>query len=521
MSQFSASSQSFDFPVSARYTRYDTDRRNASASSASSANSASSVDSVASGMLWARRYRAKLIVTDLSVIVVTLLVVCLTQLAAVGFSPATARSRVELVLVPLTIAVFWTAALAIAHSRMSHVVGSGAEEYKRVAVATTFAILVPTIYFLMIDVHAARGYPLVTLPAGVVGLLLGRWLWRKWLLNQRRYGHYLSRALVVGQRDEVKYAIRQIAEKSGAAYHVVGVALERFETDALSAAGRSIPVVSDVEHAAEGAARVGADTVIVAGQPSVGSDYIRTLSWQLEGTATELVLSSRLTDVAGPRIHFRPVEGLPLIQVEIPTFDGTKHVMKRAFDIVASSLGIVVLIPLLLAIAIAIKMDSDGPVLFRQERVGRNGRSFSIFKFRSMVVTAEQELAALLAQNEGAGQLFKMRDDPRVTRVGRVLRKYSLDELPQIWNVLRGDMSLVGPRPPLPREVEGYEDHVNRRLFIKPGITGMWQVSGRSDLSWEESVRLDLYYVENWSLTGDLMLIWRTFKTVVRPAGAY
>ncbi|MES2094829.1 MAG: sugar transferase, partial [Actinomycetota bacterium] len=195
--------------------------------------------------------------------------------------------------------------------------------------------------------------------------------------------------------------------------------------------------------------------------------------------------------------------------------------VKRMLDVTLASLALLVLIPVFLVVASAIRRDSAGPVLFRQERVGRNGGTFRMLKFRSMVSTAEADLLDLLDQNEGSGPLFKLKNDPRITRVGRTLRKYSIDELPQFWNVLVGDMSLVGPRPPLPAEVQGYEDHVHRRLYIKPGLTGMWQVNGRSNLSWEESVRLDLYYVENWSLTGDLIILWRTFRVLVAPVGAY
>jgi exopolysaccharide biosynthesis polyprenyl glycosylphosphotransferase len=196
-------------------------------------------------------------------------------------------------------------------------------------------------------------------------------------------------------------------------------------------------------------------------------------------------------------------------------------VLKRLLDVVVSGTAILLLLPVLLVIGLAVRLDSPGPAIFRQERVGRNGSTFTMLKFRSMAIDAEERLAALRAQNEGAGLLFKMKDDPRVTRVGRFIRKYSLDELPQLWNVLVGDMSLVGPRPPLRREVDGYESHVHRRLYIKPGLTGMWQVNGRSDLSWDESVRLDLYYVENWSLTGDLVILWRTARVLLHPTGAY
>jgi exopolysaccharide biosynthesis polyprenyl glycosylphosphotransferase len=209
------------------------------------------------------------------------------------------------------------------------------------------------------------------------------------------------------------------------------------------------------------------------------------------------------------------------MHVELPQYAGAKHILKRMFDLVGTVCALVVLLPLLVVIAIIIRIDSPGPVLFRQTRVGRGGTSFGMLKFRSMVVGAEDQLAGLLDQNEGAGVLFKMKNDPRVTRFGRVMRKYSLDELPQFWNVLIGEMSLVGPRPPLAREVASYEQHVNRRLYIKPGITGMWQVNGRSNLDWDESVRLDLYYVENWSITGDLVILWRTLRVLREHSGAY
>jgi exopolysaccharide biosynthesis polyprenyl glycosylphosphotransferase len=320
--------------------------------------------------------------------------------------------------------------------------------------------------------------------------------------------------------DDVGYVIRQIQQKSGAGYNVVGAVVSDVDAHSVTTGQKPVPVLG-MHEVAKVARNVGADTVIIAGQPKGGANFIRNLAWQLEGTATDLVLASQLTDVAGPRIHFRPVEGLPLIHVEIPQFEGGKHVLKRAFDIVASGAGIVLLAPMFLVIALLIKLEDGGPVFFRQERVGRNQHTFKMVKFRSMVTTAETDLATLVEKNQGNGLLFKLKDDPRVTGVGRVIRKYSLDEFPQLWNVLIGEMSLVGPRPPLPREVESYESHVRRRLYIKPGLTGMWQVNGRSDLSWDESVRLDLYYVENWSLTGDLMIVWRTVKVLLKPVGAY
>ena len=261
--------------------------------------------------------------------------------------------------------------------------------------------------------------------------------------------------------------------------------------------------------------------MIVAGPGKGGGKYIQELGWQLEESATELILTTGLTNVAGPRIHARPVEGLPLMHVELPQYTGARHTLKRLFDIAASASALLFLLPVFLLLAILIKRDSPGKVLFRQERVGKGGKKFLMVKFRSMVESAEDDLSGLLDQNEGAGMLFKMQHDPRVTEVGRWMRKYSLDELPQFWNILKGDMSLVGPRPPLQREVDGYKNRVHRRLYIKPGLTGMWQTNGRSELNWQDSVRLDLYYVENWSLAGDLIIIWRTALQMIRPVGAY
>lgn len=471
---------------------------------------------------WAKRYHSKLLVTDTIIIIVAVVGAFFARFGFLDTDvPVSGVASGYWILSPVIVTV-WLFSLSASHSRDTRVVGLGATEYKRVvnASAITFGLL--AIVFLVGKVDVARGYFVLALPLGTISVLLSRWLWRQWLIRQRKFDHYLSRALVVGRLEDVHYVVGQIHKKSGAAYNVVGAALEDADVPQVNVGPREVPVVaSTLAGVAEAASRYNADTVIVAGQPRSGGDFIRSLAWQLEGSATELVLASRLTDVAGPRIHFRPVEGLPLIHVEIPQFEGGKHVLKRAMDVVASGMALIVLMPLMFAIGVFIRGDSHGPVLFRQERVGRNGETFMMLKFRSMVVTAENDLAALMAKNEGAGLLFKMKDDPRVTRVGRVLRKFSLDELPQLWNVFIGDMSLVGPRPPLEREVEGYARHVRRRLYIKPGLTGMWQVNGRSDLSWDESVRLDLYYVENWSVMGDLVIMWRTVKVMLHPVGAY
>jgi len=263
--------------------------------------------------------------------------------------------------------------------------------------------------------------------------------------------------------------------------------------------------------------------VVITSSDELSPDRIRELSWSLEPGHQHLVVAPSLTDIGGPRIHTRPVAGLPLIHVETPRFEGRNFFTKRAFDIIVSAVLIIVLSPFLVLIAMAVRLSTPGDVLFRQERVGINGTHFNMLKFRSMVTNAEALLVDLKDETraEGNSVMFKMKDDPRVTPIGKFLRRYSLDELPQLFNVLLGTMSLVGPRPPLEREVTEYETHVHRRFLVKPGITGLWQVSGRSNLSWEATVRLDLYYVENWSITGDIVILWRTAQAVLASDGAY
>lgn len=472
---------------------------------------------------WARRYRSRLIVSDVLIVIAS---VTLAFFARFGVdSDAVIHlygGYVTYWAIAGVIILTWLFVIGAYRTRDARVVGVGATEYKRIVSASLLAFGLLAIVFLVAKVDIARGFFIVAFPVGLAGLAFSRWLWRNWLTKQRGHGHYLSQAIVVGKQRDVQYVIGQIMKKSGAAYEIVGVATKSASANSVSVLNSDFPVVAAPDGVAEAVRRLSADVVIVAGQPAGGSRFIRTLGWELETTNAELVLASRLTNVAGPRIHFRPVEGLPLMHVELPQFEGGKHVLKRAFDVAVSSAALIFLSPLLAVLAVLVRQDSEGPALFRQERVGRNGTTFHMLKFRSMTVTAEQELDALLEQNEGAGGvLFKLRNDPRVTRVGRILRKYSLDELPQLWNILVGDMSLVGPRPPLMREVEQYEEHVNRRLFIRPGLTGMWQTNGRSNLSWEDSVTLDLYYVENWSLTGDLLILWRTAKAMKNATGAY
>lgn len=471
--------------------------------------------------LWERRYRRRLQLSDFGVVVGTTALTAWLQTTA-ALPVLLVREPMLNVRVAVLTATIWLLVLALFQTRNAAVVGSGANEYKRVAHATGLAFGLLAIAFVIMQSQGMRAQLLITLPLGILMLLVTRWMWRRWLVSKRELGHYVSRTVVVGRRADVEYVISTLGKDSTNGYLVVGATLHEHDDHSdLVENGRVIAARGTFHTVAQVASELGADTIIVASRPVDDPGFIRRLSWQLEGTAAELVLSSRLAEVAGPRISLQQIDGLPLIKVQIPTFEGGKHAIKRAFDILVSSLALLVIGVATPFIALAIYIDSPGPVFFRQLRVGRDGQTFRMVKFRSMKTSAEQDLAALKAQSDGNGVLFKMKDDPRVTRVGRILRKFSIDELPQFYNVLVGDMSIVGPRPPLPSEVMTYNGEVFRRLYINPGITGLWQVSGRSDLSWDESVRLDLRYVENWSIMNDLMIMWRTVKVMLQPSGAY
>lgn len=467
-----------------------------------------------------RRTRLRLAATDLAVVVATTLIVGLLEPGARAPEIPT-PPLMPVLAAPVLTATVVLLLLAAFRSREPGILTSGATEYRRVAHAALLAFGVLAIPALAFEWHDLRLQLLAALPAALVAVLVGRWQWRRWLIGRRREGEWASRTVVVGDRAEVAYVLARLARAGELGYHVLGAVVRDGGNEPFAHDGRRVPVLGDVQQLAEIAQRIGADAVILAGDADGDARGLAELSRRLEGCCAELVLYSRLAEVAGPRISFRPVDGLPLVQVRIPTFDGGRHVLKRALDIGVASLALLPIALLAIPIAIAIRLDSPGPVLFSQQRVGRDGQLFSMLKFRTMRVDAEAQLAALLAQNEADGPMFKLREDPRVTRVGRFLRRTSLDELPQFWNALRGDMSVVGPRPPLPAEATSYDGTVARRLYLKPGITGLWQVSGRSDLSWEESVRLDLRYVENWSVMEDVMIIWRTAKVMVRPRGAY
>jgi exopolysaccharide biosynthesis polyprenyl glycosylphosphotransferase len=362
----------------------------------------------------------------------------------------------------------------------------------------------------------------VALPLTTVLTLLQRFTHRHWLWRQRRLGHYQQTTILAGHRAAVAALDEQLQRERYQGYRVIGCCLPASQRSPEADAFNGLPVLGELDEIADVVTRFEVDTVAVLPSQEFDGPSLRELGWKLEDTSAELLVAPAITDVVGPRIHIRPVAGLPLLHVDRPELTGVRRFAKGAFDRTAALLSLLVLSPALLGIAVAVRVTSPGPVLFRQERIGRCGETFTMLKFRSMVQNAHQMVETLAADSDRENDvLFKMRNDPRVTQVGRVLRRYSLDELPQLFNVLRGEMSLVGPRPPLQTEVERYGADMHRRFLVKPGLTGLWQVSGRSDLSWDDSVRIDVRYVENWSLAFDVMIICRTVGAVIRGSGAY
>jgi exopolysaccharide biosynthesis polyprenyl glycosylphosphotransferase len=400
----------------------------------------------------------------------------------------------------------WVAAVALSKGYDSRYFGSGPDEFRsllRSGVGLTAAVAMAS-YVTRTEI--ARGFVVLAIPVMVGSALVLRYALRKDLHRHRVRGRCMHRVLVVGRSGPAATLCEHLESRPTDGFRVVATCRPRGDGNS---AGPLQPDELDEPDILAAADRHAVEVVAVATDPELAGQSLRRLSWALEQRGIELIVSPGIIEVAGPRISVRPVAGLSLLHLERPSVSGGPHLMKAVFDRV------------LLGLAIAVRLSSPGPVLFRQQRVGRAGVEFTMLKFRSMYADAEQRLGDLYALSDGNGVHFKMRDDPRMTPLGRWIRRFSLDELPQLFNVLRGDMSMVGPRPPLSEEVALYAADDSRRMLVKPGITGLWQVSGRSDLSWDESVRLDLRYVDNWSMTLDLLILWKTVRAVIYGAGAY
>jgi exopolysaccharide biosynthesis polyprenyl glycosylphosphotransferase len=473
-------------------------------------------------MRWQQQYAGLLRVSDTVVIVAAVMLAHYVRFGGT-FTSGEAASR-YVIAYSILISVMWLAVLAGFHTRSPKVIGVGLEEYRLIITASfaTFGAL--AMAELIVKLEISRGYLAVALPAGTVGMVLSRWAFRKYVAFQRATGGYRTAVLAIGDREAAVHLAAELSSNAADGYHVVGICIPGYGPPrgaVLTVTGREIPVIGGETHALQAIRTWGADTVAVAGTGQLSIQGLRRFIWELEPMGVDLVVSPGVVDVAQSRLVMRPIAGLPLLQIEKPQYRGAKRFQKRAFDSCFALVALLATLPVLIMAAIAIKATSRGPVFYSSERIGIDGRPFSMLKLRTMVDGADRQFESLLARNECDGLLFKIRADPRVTPVGRVLRRFSIDELPQFVNVLRREMSVVGPRPPLRREVESYDCDVLRRLLVKPGVTGPWQVSGRSDLSWDRSVRLDLSYVDNWSMVGDMLIIAKTLRAVLQRKGAY
>ena len=426
------------------------------------------------------------------------------------------------VLLTVSLPLLWWGAVALSGGYDSRVVGGGAEEFHRILRAGVSLTATAAIFSYAAKLDLARGYVVLALPSLTALDMVARFGLRKRLYHQRRLGNCTRRAVVVGPSRTVAEMVTWLNRDASHGLRVVAACVPGGRRRRPEIAG--VPVSGGVDSVTEAVRIFRADTVAVVNCAQMDSVRLRDLAWALEKTGTDLCVAPALLDLAGPRTTIRPVAGLPLVHLDHANLSGPKQILKAMFDRTLAASALLLLSPLLIAVACMIHFTDGGPILFRHTRIGKDGLPFTVYKFRSMVVDAEARKAELESINEVNGVLFKIRRDPRLTPIGGLIRRWSIDELPQLLNVLRGEMSLVGPRPwaALPYEKAAQAgDHIPRRLAVKPGLTGLWQVSGRANLPWEESVRLDLRYVEHWSLALDLQILWKTARAVVRGTGAY
>jgi exopolysaccharide biosynthesis polyprenyl glycosylphosphotransferase len=439
---------------------------------------------------WVRTYSAALVVFEA-------LTAAAAGAAVVFTRPGGLDVASNLFWSALVLVVAWPVLLGVTGAHSERVFGTGSDEYRRVGRAGFLLLALTGFVSYAMVLELSRAFVVLAMPALVVVTAIGRYAARCYLRRLRSVGRCTKRVVVVGRGGAVLELVERLQRENYAGLKVVAACTT--VADRVRVGEEAGVAVGSLDDVVAFAGRFRADTIAVTSASETAAQYLRQLSWQLEGTGIELLVAPGLIEVAGPRLHIRPFEGLPLLSVEQPCFEGWRRVVKGGVDRAAAAFALLLLAPVMAIIAVAVRCTSSGPVLYRQERIGVNGRSFTMLKFRSMVADA----------------------DRRITPVGRWLRRLSLDELPQLFNILGGSMSLVGPRPPLPGEVANYDSQVSRRLLVKPGLTGLWQISGRSDLPWEESIRLDLRYVENWSLALDLLILWKTGRAVLSRNGAY
>jgi exopolysaccharide biosynthesis polyprenyl glycosylphosphotransferase len=462
--------------------------------------------------MWAKEYLLRTAIFDF-----VIAAVCSTVAIEVRFG---GRLGLEYAIVCVALPLLWVATLLLFGAYSVRSIGTGSDEFRKVLNAGFSLTAGLAILSYAVNIELSREYLLLAMPTLTAADLCARLARRKRLHRRRSRGQCMSTVLAVGPEPAVVDLVSELRRDT---YHGLAVVAACLGGESTSKVVAGIPVFGGlaVDDVVSAVRRSGADTVAVLSSSELDAATLRQIAWGLEKTGTGLYVAPALLDVAGPRTTIRPTAGLTLLHVDHPELSGPRQAIKGLFDRVMAGTALVMLSPVFLALSVAIRASDSGPALFAQTRVGKNGRPFKMYKFRTMVVDAEQRLAELRERNESDGLLFKMRHDPRITTVGAQLRKWSLDELPQLINVFRGEMSLVGPRPPLPSEVALYSSNVRRRLAVKPGMTGMWQVYGRSNLSWDDSVRLDLRYVENWSFALDLQILWKTASAMFQTEDAW
>ncbi|AWT56803.1 sugar transferase [Mycolicibacterium smegmatis] len=471
---------------------------------------------------WQKSYSTHLLLTDTAVIAVS---IAFAQI--VRFGPTLHPHGYPKFYVPafsILFAIAWLSALSALRTRSPRITAASVDEYRRVTAASFWTFGAIAMVSLLLKLDIARGYLAVALPVGTLGLLVGRRAWHRHMARQRVAGRYRTAVLVFGEVDAATELASELMRNSADGYQVVGLGVPRYGVprgEYMTVNGQRVPIIGGEAEMLDAVHSCGADTVAIAGTEAFGLRGIRRLLWQLEPMGVDLVVSTGAMDVALSRLVMQPIAGIPLLHIEKPLYRNAKRIQKYLFDMCFALAVLVLTVPLLVITAVAIKVTSSGPVFYASERIGVDGKLFSMLKFRTMVENADQLLDDLRELNESDGLLFKIHDDPRVTRIGKILRRFSIDEIPQFINVVRGEMSVVGPRPPLRSEVEEYDCEILRRLLVKPGVTGLWQVSGRSDLTWEQAVRLDLSYVDNWSMMSDVLIVAKTFGAVLRKDGAY
>ena len=450
---------------------------------------------------WLPRYRIGLVATDLAAATLAASLAYLVGFTLINGSDPASEAPAYFV-GALVLPILGIGSGAANRAYEARFVGAGPAEFQRVSRAFLCLTVAVAMGCYATKAEIARGFILIALQIALVMTLFGRYTARRALHRFRARGKAVRSVVVVGGVDGITSMSAVLRREVQVGMRVTGACMpvEQLEDRAVHATlgNADIPLLGDIDSIREVAERTRADIIAVASSTEVGSEKLRWISWQLEGTPTHLVVAPGRIEVAGSRLYIQPVAGLPLLHVEQAQFTGVRRLLKGAIDRTIAGAVLILQSPLLLAVGAIERFSSKGPALFRQVR-----------------------RIEIVDHDEGSGLLFKIRMDPRVTRVGRIVRKDSIDELPQLINVVNGTMSLVGPRPPLPEEVSHYGDDARRRLPVKPGVTGLWQFSGRGDLSRDESVLLDLRYVENWLPTPDFMILWKTARAVLSGTGAY